>query len=180
MAIVDLRNDLGRLTILLPSRFDTTFTWIDFSDNSCDDQYKYRYADSDYPLIQETGFIYELKEDSLFFFTISHLKITGCSNNKSEIEQDDLDLMVKRERVLNPQNKLTFQKLLTINNRKYAVIADHNRVGNLDHAYISARTIVDYQIISINYNCIMHDCMDFHETMMKSLKTIKISGGNKK
>lgn len=81
---VNLENGLGTITIALPGRYDTTFTWIHYSDcgKVCEKR-KYRYQPKDLPIYPETGFHYKELTDSMDQFTIVHnpyIPVTDSDN----------------------------------------------------------------------------------------------------
>lgn len=71
---IELADSLGHLSLNLPSRYDTSFTWTDHSDcgKPCD-KIKYRYQPRIAKVSKETGWIqlWELT-DSIEWFTVSH------------------------------------------------------------------------------------------------------------
>lgn len=70
---VDLKGGLGVISLLLPDRYDTTFTWVHYSDcgKPCEKR-KYRYQPKALPVFPETGYFYKPLSDSVDQFTIVH------------------------------------------------------------------------------------------------------------
>lgn len=70
---VSLEESLGTISISLPSRYDTTFTWVHYSDcgKPCEKR-KYRYQQKRWPIFPETGYSYKALTDSVDQFTIVH------------------------------------------------------------------------------------------------------------
>ena len=70
---INLEGGLGSLTVSLPLRYDTTFTWIHYSDcgKPCEKR-KYRFQPKTLPVYPETGFRYKRLGDSIDQFTIIH------------------------------------------------------------------------------------------------------------
>jgi hypothetical protein len=70
---VDLADGLGVVTLSLPSRYDTMFTWIHYSDcgKPCEKR-KYRFQPKILPVFPETGYYYKPLNDSVDQFTIVH------------------------------------------------------------------------------------------------------------
>ena len=79
-----LEGDLGVVTLSLPVRYDTTFTWIHYSDcgKPCEKR-KYRFQPKTLPVYPETGFRYKRLGDSIDQFTIIHnpYLMAGDSDN---------------------------------------------------------------------------------------------------
>jgi hypothetical protein len=68
-----LKDSLGSITLSLPIRYDTSFTWIHYSDcgKPCEKR-KYRFQSKTLPVYPETGYIYKPLNDSIDQFTIIH------------------------------------------------------------------------------------------------------------
>ncbi len=71
--IIKLADSLGTVTISLPSRYDTNFSWTHHSDcgSSCD-KIKYRFQPKSLPINKESGWMWFDLKDSIESFTISH------------------------------------------------------------------------------------------------------------
>ncbi len=70
---VTLKDSIAVVTLYLPKRYDTTFSWIHYSDcgRVCEKQ-KYRFQPKTLPIIKETGYFYDRPKDSVDQFTIVH------------------------------------------------------------------------------------------------------------
>jgi hypothetical protein len=71
---LQLIDSLGVITLSVPIRYDTNFSWIHYSDcgKPCDEQ-KYRYQPSILRITKESGWIWLGEpKDSVESFTISH------------------------------------------------------------------------------------------------------------
>jgi hypothetical protein len=73
MQIIKLVDSLGSVTISLPSRYDTNFTWTHHSDcgSSCD-KVKYRFQPKSLPISKESGWMWFDLKDSIERFTVIH------------------------------------------------------------------------------------------------------------
>lgn len=71
--VINLKNGLGVVSLSLPVRYDTTFTWIHYSDCGapCENR-KYRFQPKILPVYMETGHRYKPLNDSIEQFTIVH------------------------------------------------------------------------------------------------------------
>jgi len=71
--LVNLEGGLGVVSLSLPARYDTSFTWIHYSDcgEPCEKR-KYRFQPKTLPVYMETGFHYKPLNDSIEQFTIVH------------------------------------------------------------------------------------------------------------
>lgn len=90
---IELKDSISLITLYLPERYDTTFSWIHYSDcgRVCEKR-KYRYQPKSLPIIMETGYFYERPADSVDQFTIVHNpyispKDLDNTNNKKFIMQ---------------------------------------------------------------------------------------------
>jgi hypothetical protein len=103
--VINLQNGLGTVSVFLPVRYDTTFTWIHYSDcgRPCEKR-KYRVQPKTLPLFQENGYRPALLHDSVEQFTIVH---------NPYIPAADID---------NPDN----QEFITLfhDHKKYGIIHD--------------------------------------------------------
>ncbi|SFO77983.1 hypothetical protein SAMN05428949_6608 [Chitinophaga sp. YR627] len=70
--VARLMDSLGTVTLYIPERFDTSFTWIHWSDNSPSDLTKCRFQSKKDVIFKESGFFYEMREDSVDQLTISY------------------------------------------------------------------------------------------------------------
>lgn len=71
---IKLADSLGTVNINLPARYDTSFTWIHYSDcgKPCDN-IKYRFQPAMLKIVKESGWIWENSpKDSIERFTIFH------------------------------------------------------------------------------------------------------------
>lgn len=71
--VIKLEGGLGVVSLSLPARYDTSFTWIHYSDcgKPCEKR-KYRFQPKTLPVYMETGFRYKPLNDSIEQFTIIH------------------------------------------------------------------------------------------------------------
>lgn len=71
--VINLEGGLGSVSLSLPVRYDTTFTWIHYSDcgKPCEKR-KYRFQPKILPVYPETGYHYKPLNDSIEQFTIIH------------------------------------------------------------------------------------------------------------
>lgn len=71
--VVKLERGLGTVTITLPVRYDTTFTWVHYSDCGAPcEKRKYRFQPKSLPVNAENGYFYKTLNDSVEQLTIVH------------------------------------------------------------------------------------------------------------
>jgi hypothetical protein len=69
---IRLGDKLGTITLNVPMEYDTSFSWVHYSDcNTCHVQ-KYRVQSKMTPILKESGFVWSRPKDSVDRFTISH------------------------------------------------------------------------------------------------------------
>lgn len=68
-----LRDSLGKVSFSIPRRYDTSFTWTNYSDcgKPCDHE-EYRFQSKSYPIFMESGFYYDIPNILVDQFTIIH------------------------------------------------------------------------------------------------------------
>lgn len=100
----ELQEDLGKFIISLPSEMDSTYQWVDYSDNHCDNRIKYRASKSNL-IHKETGYIGNNPPQSKYQFTISHKPLdcfVGIKIGTPNNELIDLDKIENIEKKKNP------------------------------------------------------------------------------
>jgi hypothetical protein len=71
--VINLERGLGVVSLSLPVRYDTTFTWIHYSDCGAPcEKRKYRFQPKTLPVNMENGYFYKTLKDSVEQFTIVH------------------------------------------------------------------------------------------------------------
>ena len=71
---IPLPDSLGSISLSIPGRYDTSFTWTHYSDcgKPCD-KIKYRFQPSHLKIIKESGFYYNMEQpDAVDQFTVCH------------------------------------------------------------------------------------------------------------
>lgn len=181
---IELSNRIDKIYIQLPAEIDTAYTWINVSDCDCCDLKMYRFANSSYSLLKETGMFYTQIPDSLFQLTISHKLRKNC-NEQWEITRNSVDSLAN---FMETKNAEAFvggdpivwvnKELMKINNHVFILLAYKSKnaypylmVGT--PVVLEATTILDNEVLSFIYECSGRNCEDFVEKMMTSLKTIK-------
>ena len=178
---IELKNNVGKITFYLPNELDTTYIHQYHSDNQCDDSYLLTISNKDYKVFNlTTGFIKLSPSDSIYEVKISQplALYDDC------LIKEDLETLLKYEIVRasqeNPSNPLDYQEIKTINSRDFIITGNTYQNSKLESAFFGAITLINGQLIYINYQCRANSCENFIERMYKSLMTIKITAGNKK
>lgn len=176
---IDLKNDLGQLSISLPIDFDTSYSWMRYSDYRCGAQQLVRFANTNYSMLRETGYLNLEIPDSLYELTVSQPEHPECADPEYVIDQSYIDNHTSARLMENTKANFEINELRTINGRVFAVFAEVSTSRDMTNAYLQARTIIQGQVISLTFTCLRQDCRDFIQCMDKSLQTIEITAGNK-
>lgn len=171
---VKLKNNLGELIIYLPPEFDTLYRWTNISDDKCDDFEMIRFADNDYSLTEESGFINHADVDSLYQLTIYQPRFTECKNKDINIDRDFLEILFSKQKMINVATKFEIKEVRSFADRNYTVLAFRNRKNDATNSIIEARTILAGQLITLKFHCRARNCDQFISRMKKSLETVEI------
>ncbi|MGV9012880.1 MAG: hypothetical protein ACOH13_09835 [Flavobacteriales bacterium] len=175
---IDLNNNLGQLSISLPIELDTSYSWTGYTDYRCGARQLIRFVDTDYSMLQETGFLSADVPDSLYQMTISQPKHKDCADFSDVLDKSYIDNYTAARLKENITVKFAIAEIQSINNRYFAVFAEQSRMKDKDNATLQATTIIDGSTISVTFSCHRRDCEAFLKRMEKSLKTLKITAGN--
>lgn len=180
---IELSNQLGKMSILLPSEFDTLYTWVNFSDCDCCDIKMYRFASSNYSLLKETGMFHARIPDSLFQFTIFHKAKRNCEDHW-KITQSSVDSLAslmeaKYEEAFVGRDSITWlnKEMLIIDNQTFVLLAYKSksaypfRMPGIP-VMLEATTVIDGEVLNFVCECSRSNCEGFVEKMTKSLKSI--------
>ncbi len=172
---VYLKNGLGQLEILLPQTLDTSYNWTSFSDYKCGHLELFRFADKDFSLNQESGFVYSIDpNDSILQITISQPKYLEC-----QITNDSLGVILNRiteaELIESPNRRYSIKEVRSIGGRKFAILGYEDGDCDRTNIVLKATTLVKGQLVSIVFNSYSKRKTMSLEKMDKSLNTLKIS-----
>ena len=169
---IELANGLSTMNIWLPQRFDTSFTWLDASDHSCGDKTKTRWADSRYSIEKENGEFYFSKFDSLYQFTVSQNTNPDC-RVPADVNAEWQKARREHHTAVDVKIVLNIDTITEINGKDFIVFGFQQRFSDsLVSATLEALTLVNKQVIHLNFNCCAKDCRNFVDSMYQSLKTV--------
>ncbi len=172
---VILTNNLGQISITLPSEFDTVETWIKKSDYHCGDKQIYRLSDSRFDLYKSTNEYDFHHYDSVFQFAIIHDAYLECVSSSFPI-QKLLESMTESAKFENTVDPLLKSEIMKINGRDFAVIERISYKDTIQIYFLSCTTLIRDSIdLNFGFGCAKSDCQDFIKTANESIKTIKIN-----
>jgi hypothetical protein len=121
---VQLIDSLGIIALSVPLQYDTSFSWIHYSDcgKPCDEQ-KYRFQPKVFPVLKETGWIWDEPKDSIERFTISHTLYFPFHEGDTAKNLERHSRL--KESLFSNQDKLSivFDTVQKINDRYFSIIA---------------------------------------------------------
>lgn len=168
------------ITLQVPLELDSFYTWVDWNDNNCGDTRKYRFSNSNYPIIKESGFFYKIWPDSSYRLTFSHINKYDCKDVAIG-KEIDLDIQEASMRDYAQKDSALFELFSKsrseINGVKFTIFEFKTDVyprQKYPSTFISADIFIDSLEMHISYECAGNDCELFLPRMKKSLQTIKI------
>lgn len=178
---VQLLDSLGIINFSVPTRYDTSFSWIHYSDcgKPCDEQ-KYRFQPKELSLLKESGWIWTEPKDSVDRFTISHTldyPFHDGDTAKNIVRHNHLKEQLKS----NPQNPpIIFDTIQKINDRYFSIIT-MEKSDTVQVKIVLAVTTIKSNLIKFQYELLTtkNDSISkkFIKNSLNLIKTIRISKG---
>src|SRR6185369_9976850 len=148
---VRLIDSLGVITLSIPNRYDTNFSWTHYSDcgKPCNYQ-KYRFQPTSFLIFKESGFIWKQPKGFVDRLTISHSGYfpfhDGDSTSIFTGHNHFLE-MVKTDPIYPP---IIFDTIQKINDRYFSIIA-MERSDSLQARTVLATTTIKNNYIDFDY-----------------------------
>ena len=173
----------GRVTLLVPAKYDTLLVWLDASDTPGGDKAKYRFVNAKDCLLQESGFF--KREGTYCSDSLDRLTIETQMNYGSE---ETLEAVDRRIRNSNERNKAMgnvatvwkSKKLATINGRLFSIV-EFFGAGNLiaePYQQIVATTTLQQADrsweVRFQFDCKRKNCQDFAPNASTVIKSIQL------
>jgi hypothetical protein len=177
---VKLIDTLGTVALAVPARYDTFFSWIDYSDcgKPCDEQ-KYRFQPKNLRITKETGWFWLGEpKDSVERFTISHSGYFPFHNGdtaKNLIQHNYLKAELKSD----PSNPpIVFDTIEKINDRYYSIIA-MEKTDTVQSKKVLAATTIRGNLIKFQYDLLTKKDDSIERNFLKNsidlIRTIHIT-----
>jgi hypothetical protein len=177
---IELINNIGTIELMLPAQMDTFCSWVNMSCTQCLDKQQFRYADTDYDVILETGNFNFDSPDSAYQFTVSQDTRVKCFEVQDTfINARFIENWEKGQRMNNQDVEIYFSGLENYDGRNFAVMANRTSSMDMNAINLSAYTVVNGQLICLAYSCLATNCDGFVEQMKLSLETIEINACTK-
>ena len=166
---VNLKNNLGELTISLPIEFDTVYSWKWYEDYVYE---MFRFADKKYSLLQENGNWFFAKPDSLYQLTIQYC--LDCDDTYN-LDDKTIEAVIESIKALDPSKKYDFfiKEIKIINDKKFLIIGFNYQKGETCRSEISLLTEVNGYYVELEFICQAKDCTNFADRVEKSFNSIK-------
>lgn len=176
-----LIDSLGMVTFSIPIQYDTTFSWVHYSDcgKPCDEQ-KYRFQPKTLPMLKESGWIWNEAKDSVERFTISHTMYIPFHDGDTAINFGRHSHL-KGQLSSNSDNPpIVFDTIQKINDRYYSIIA-MEKSDTLQTKKVLAITTIKGNEIKFQYELLTRKndsiAKNFIKNAIDFIKTIRISKG---
>jgi hypothetical protein len=178
---VVLDDSLGIVTFDSPIRYDTTFSWIHISDCTPCHYHKYRVQSKSYPIIKESGWMWEHARDSIDRFTITHSNLYFPTYGSDSI-RDIVSHKHFKEKLLSDERnlKITFDTLYKINDRDFSVVV-MEKEDSIHYQSVFASTSINNNEVKFSYELITgkQDSKnhDFVKNAIAQINSIRILNG---
>ncbi|HTB51986.1 MAG TPA: hypothetical protein VK718_04355 [Ferruginibacter sp.] len=187
---IELADTLGKAIFSIPLRYDTSVSWIDYTDNAPDDRQKYRFQPKELRITKESGFLW-LGEptDSIERFTITCATHDGMLRkyppDPDELKSDSIHFLryiaarkqfLLRNKVFSP----VLDTIEKIGNRVFLInasssISDNNKLEAIVHAETKIKNnyvYFDYQLLTSHTDSVSKN---FITNSLDLIKTIRVS-----
>ncbi|TGE09510.1 hypothetical protein [Hymenobacter fodinae] len=156
---VKLVDSLGSITISLPTRYDTTYSWTRYSDCIDCGDLRYRFQPKAFPVTKENGWFWKEPTDVFERFTIIHpasFVSGGRETDSSYVFKDhSLKKIAAREKGLlkGASAMLVSDTIEKINNRYYSILIydSNDSVNAVNTRKLMASTNVKGNNIQFNF-----------------------------
>ena len=179
---VRLIDSLGTVMLSLPIRYDTFFTWINYSDcgKPCNDQ-KYRFQPKNLPITKESGWLWKGDpKDSVDRFTISHSGYFPFHNGDSTYAIGWYKNWKFRLTSDSIKSHLVFDTLEKINGRYISIFASQSS-DTIQSQSVLAVTTIKGNAIRFQFELLTRKndstSKNFIKNAINFIQTIHISNG---
>lgn len=180
---VQLVDSLGTVELSIPTRYDTNFSWINYSDcgKPCDKQ-EYRFQSKKIPIAKESGWFWNGEsKDSVDNFTITHSSYVPFHDGRDTGKIIPLHQGLKN-RFINEFNSvpIIFDTIEKVNDRYFYIFAMEKHDTTFIKKVIAVSSIKTNEII-FQYKLVTQKndstTKNFIKNSIDLIKTIKISKG---
>jgi|GEM_PF-2442116 len=169
---IQLINQLGSISIYLPTALDTFYTYADFGDYHCGETKQYRFASKKFGPGHNLEDAYSDPTDSLCQLTIVQTYNRDCETNIT-IDSNLFNAMKK--------DKTHKYSMLDARGKKIIVGVLEGQQNIMDIAEVNGVTSISGRPVRFNFQCYKKDGRNFVKQMLISLKSLEVKedGGQK-
>lgn len=178
---IQLIDSLGMVTFSIPSRYDTSVSWVHYSDcgKPCNEQ-KYRFQPKTLPVLKESGWMWDEAKDSVERFTISHTMFIPFHNGDTT-KNFGRHNHFKEQILSNADNPpIVFDTIQRIHDRYFSIIA-MEKLDTLQAKKVLAITTIKGNEVKFQYELLTtkndSTAKNFIKNSLGLIKTIHISKG---
>jgi len=177
----ELTDSLSLVSLRIPARLDTFYSWHHSSCNSSSSWMKYRFADKTYPQFAESGFYWTVVPDSTYQLSICHkpVRMTPDSTFLTPLSEKDKNDRFYHDGglTLNDSAKYIFKDFKYINEKAFIISAYISPYSYLTLSpalfVVAATNLKDRELFFVG-ECSAKDTTGFVESMYKSFLSIRI------
>lgn len=179
---IQLKNEIGTLSIYLPEEIDAFYQYKRYSDYKCADTYVFLFSNSNYTIDTSKDYIDSTPIDSLYCLMIKQPLHQDCYEKGYHIDSNFNDRKGMYMETITPH--LSYNgEVLRINKRRFVIdifsYKDYKDSSKLN-SEVKASTIIENELLSLNFKCFRKDTAGFVNRMITSLKTLEIDSAVKK
>jgi hypothetical protein len=175
-------DTMGWITLQLPARLDTFYSWQHYSDCENCGQMKYRFADNHYDQYAESGLFWTVFPDSVYQFNTWHKPYSEIPDSLTypSLKPGDSSIYFNRlPELVTDLADADFQQrsVEEINGRLFFITVFTTARGYLTQrpsSYLVAMTRLQNRSIHFIAECGARDCRDFSNLMYKAIRSIQI------
>lgn len=179
---IRLVDSLGQVTLAVPARYDTVFSWVNHSDcgKPCDEQ-EYRCQPKVLPITEESGFYWRGEpRDSIDRFTISHpsdIQYRGEDTAMDSLRHKYLKLQI----VNNSENPVIVNDTIEKIGDRYFSIFVMQRSDTIDNIRVLAVTTIKGNEVKFCYDLLSKKGNLLEKSFIKNsldlIRTIQVKKG---
>lgn len=151
-----LNDTLGKITVTLPVRYDSFFTWIHYFDCMNCGSVKYRFQPKSLPVYKESSWFWKDSKDSVEQFTIEHRQYLLLENNLAPDSIKTLHLKILNKVSVDPDihsKTPFFDTTQIINGKQFSIISSEKYDDSLRYftKTLLGVTLIKGNMVTLRY-----------------------------
>lgn len=172
------QDSLYKITFDKPLELDTFYSWYKGGCYGCDDENKYCFSKSKFPIEKISGMVFNDYADSTYRLIIEHIDHFKCKSTYNF----ELSPRIRKNHLTDLKNRYAeadtlFIENIKLNNTETRIDAYKIKETESDsnwRYYVHAISEIDSNIIDFTADCKSKNCDGFIERFEKTMKSIKI------